>query len=188
MKLCPTGPQLIAGAVISPSVKLAASVSWSTRSCHSRRMSTTSRPSPTSTTSSPLTDVRCGARARTRAKIHSRLHYCNGILTNAPMGLLNCLPCVMRSAGRLVLQFPPWASVCKLMHGFTGCQCSHASHSNSAPWHTKVSTASHLSTSPVCVLLLHQYRRELDFILLHPVVCLWITDTRMSTIGRRGFY
>ena len=50
-----------------------------------------------------------------RALVHSRLDYCNGILANAPLGLVGCLQSVLRSAARLVLRLPPRASVTQLM-------------------------------------------------------------------------
>jgi len=47
--------------------------------------------------------------ALVRATIHSRLDYCNIILANPPLGLLNCLQSVTRSSARLVLR--RWAGV-----------------------------------------------------------------------------
>lgn len=52
-----------------------------------------------------------------RSSVHwsSRLDYCNGILANAPLGLVNSLQSVMRSAAHHVLRLPPWGSITQLM-------------------------------------------------------------------------
>ena len=46
------------------------------------------------------------AHALVRAFIHSRLDYCNGVLTGMPVGLSNRLQSVFRSAAWLVLSLP----------------------------------------------------------------------------------
>jgi hypothetical protein len=61
------------------------------------------------------------------AVVHSRLDYCNGILANAPLGLVNSLQSVLRSAARLILRLPPWASVTqRMLTSSIGCRCSSA--------------------------------------------------------------
>ena len=109
MKLCPAGPQLIAGAMITPSVtvrNLGVIVdSELSLKAHVHHV--------TSVGYFHIRQLRLLRRSLTfdavhalvRAMIHSRLDYCNGILANALLGLLNCLQSVMRSAARLVLRF-----------------------------------------------------------------------------------
>jgi len=62
-----------------------------------------------------------------RAMIHSRLDYCNSIMANAPLDLLNCLHCSPWYARLLV-------SSCGFRRELVcGRQCSNASHSNFTP-------------------------------------------------------
>ena len=119
VKLCPTDPQLIAGALITPSVKVrdlgvmvdsdlslkshvhhVASVAF----FHIRQLRLVRR----SLTFNAAHSLVC-------AMVHSRLDYCNGVLANAPLGLVNSLQSVLRSAARLVLRLPPWVSVTERM-------------------------------------------------------------------------
>jgi len=99
---------------------------------------------PVVATSSPLT---WSLKWRTRSSLHwstSRQEsqdYCNSIQANAPLDLLNCLQSVIRSSARLVLRLAPWPRVSKLTR--VTSSTGNASVTNSAPWHTSVSMASH---------------------------------------------
>ena len=128
------------------------------------------------------------AHSLVRALIHSRLDYCNGILANAPLGRLNSLQSVLRSAARLVLRLPPWSSVTQLMrdqlhwlpvhHRITFKLCSLAFKSvhRLAPVYI-----SRMCSSVASVESRARLRSATSGHLLIPV-------TRMSTVGRRGFY
>jgi len=73
-----------------------------------------------------------------------------------------------------------WPSWC--VTSSTGCQCSNASLSNSAPWHTRASMVSHPSTSNGRGPPLHQYRRVAA--LRSAASCrLFIPVTRLSIVG-----
>ena len=56
------------------------------------------------------------AHVMVRALIHSRLDYCNGLLSGLPAGLTARLQGVLRSAARLVLSLPSRAPVSAAMH------------------------------------------------------------------------
>jgi len=192
VKLCPAGPLLIAGALITPCLKvrdlgvmvdtdlsLKAHVQHVTSVCffHIRQLRLVRR--------SLTFDA---AHSLVRALVHSRLDYCNGILANAPIGLVNCLQSVLRTAARLVLRLPPWASVSQLIrdrlhwlpvkHRITHKLCTMAfkcTH-DLAPAYL-----SRLCTSVECVDARARLRSATSGHLIVPV-------TRMSTLGRRGFY
>jgi len=128
---------------------------------NSKRYRRCCHPSATSTsglaTSSPLTDVWCGARDL----IHSRLDYCNSILANAPLCLLNCLQSVISSSARLVLRFRPSVCVSKLirdhLHWLPVQQ--RIAFKLKLHWYKQISNDSHAAvyyTSPGCVPPLHQ--------------------------------
>ena len=192
VRLCPVGPQLIAGAEITPSVKvrdLGAMVdSDLTLKAHVHHV--------TSVGYFHIRQLRLlrrsltfdAAHALVRAMVHSRLDYCNGILANAPLGLLNCLQSVMRSAARLVLRLPPWASVTQLMRDqlhwlpvqqritFKLCTMAYKCTHGLAPIYL-----SRLCSSVASVPARAGLRSAASGRLLIP-------DTRMSTVGRRGFY
>jgi len=55
-----------------------------------------------------------------RALIHSRLDYCNGLLSGLPTGQIARLQGVLRSAARLVLSLPSRAPVSAAMHDTLG--------------------------------------------------------------------
>ena len=55
------------------------------------------------------------AHALVRAMIHCRLDYCNSVLSNQPMYVYNNLQSVLRTAARLVLKLPGYASVTEIM-------------------------------------------------------------------------
>ena len=119
MKLCPVDAQLIAGALFTPSLKVRdlgvmIDSDLSLKS-HARHVASVGcfhirqlRPIRRSLTFET-------AHSLARAMVHSRLDYCNGILANASLGLVNSLQSVLRSAARLVLRLPPWASLTKTM-------------------------------------------------------------------------
>jgi len=142
------GWQLIGGAIINPSATVRnLGVMVPQGPCPARHVRQL-LPHPAVATSSPLIDVDA-AHVLVHAMIHSRLDYCNSIPTNAPLSLLNCLQSVRRSSARLVLHVASAVGKCvqASVTSSTGCQCSNASHSNSAPWHSSLSTDSHLSTT-----------------------------------------
>ena len=58
----------------------------------------------------------CTAHVMVRAPIHSRLDYCNGLLSGLPAGQIVRLQGVLRSAARLVLSLPSRAPVSAAMH------------------------------------------------------------------------
>ena len=116
---CPTGPLPIAGAWITPSkhvrdlgVIIDSDLSMSThvrttiRNCyfHLRQLRLV-RHSLTKES----------AHALVRAMIHCRLDYCNSVLSNQPMYVYNNLQSVLRTAARLVLKLPGYASVTEIM-------------------------------------------------------------------------
>ena len=119
VQCCPAGPLLIAGTSITPSVEvrdlgvkldstlsLQAHVSSVVSVCyfHLRQLRLVRR-----------TLTVDAAHSLVRALIHSRLDYCNGILANAPLGLVAPLQSVMRSAARVVLRIPSRGSITQLM-------------------------------------------------------------------------
>ena len=68
------------------------------------------------------------AHVMVRALIHSRLDYCNGLLSGLPAGQIARLQGVLRSAARLVLSLPT-AQPCASL-------CSHARHTSLAGFST----------------------------------------------------
>ena len=115
VQCCPAGPLLIAGTSITPSVEV--------RDLGVKLDSTLSLQAHVSSVVVHLRQLRLVRRTLTvdaahslvRALIHSRLDYCNGILANAPLGLVAPLQSVMRSAARVVLRIPSRGSVTQLM-------------------------------------------------------------------------
>ena len=55
------------------------------------------------------------AHALVRAMIHCRLDYCNSVLSSQPMYVYNNLQSVLRTAARLVMKLPGYASVTEVM-------------------------------------------------------------------------
>lgn len=120
--------------------------------------------------------------------MHSRLDYCNGVLANAPLYLFNSLQSVLRSAARLVLRLPSWASVTQQMRDrlhwlpmqqrttFKLCTMAFKCTHGLAPVYLS-QMCSGVATVPAGAGL----RSAASGHLLIP-------DTRMSTVGRRGFY
>jgi hypothetical protein len=188
----PVGPQLIAGVLITPSVKvrdlgvmvdsdlsLKAHVHHVTSVCYFyiRQLRLVRRS---------LTFE--AAHSLVRALVHSRLDYCNGILANAPLGLVNCLQSALRSAARLVFQLPPWARVSQLIRDhlhwlpvpqrvtFKLCTLAFKCIHGLAPNYL-ARMCSSVATVPARAGL----RSAASGRLLIP-------DTHMSTVGRRGFY
>ena len=192
VKLCPTDPQLIAGATITPSIKvrdLGVTVDsdlslkshvhhvTSVAYFHIRQLRLVRR----SLTFNAAHSLVC-------AMVHSRLDYCNGVLANAPLGLVNSLQSVLRSAARLVLRLPPWASVTERMRDqlhwlpmqqrikFKLCTMAFKCIHGLAPAYL-----SRMCSSVAAVPARSGLRSAASGHLLLP-------DTQMSTVGRRGFY
>jgi hypothetical protein len=190
VKLCSAGPQLIAGTVITPLVKVRdlgvmvdSELSLKAHVHHVKSVGYFH-----------IRQLRLLRRSLTFDAVHAlvraphRLDYCNGILANAPLGLLNCLQSVMRSAARLVLRLPPWASVSKLMRDqhhwlpvqeritFKLCTVAYKCIHGLAPVYL-----SRMCSSVASVPARAGLRSAASCRLLIP-------DTRMSTVGRRGFY
>jgi hypothetical protein len=192
VRLCPVGPQLIGGAEITPSVQvrdLGVMVdSYLSLKAHVHHV--------TSVGYFHIRQMRLlrrsltfdAAHALVRAMVLSRLDYCNGVLANAPLGLLSSLQSVMRSAARLVLRLPPWASVTQLIRDrlhwlpvqqritFKLCTMAYKCTHGLAPVYL-----SHLCPSVGSVPARAGLRSAASGRLLIP-------NTRMSTVGRRGFY
>jgi hypothetical protein len=192
VNLCPLGPQLVAGALITPSVtvrdlgvmvdsdlSLKAHVHHVASVCHFHiRQLRILRRSLTIE----------AAHSLVRALVHSRLDYCNGILANAPLGLINCLQSVLRSAARLVLRLPPWASVTQLMRDqlhwlpmqqritFKLCTMTYKCIHGAAPIYL-----SRMCAGVAAVEARSRLRSAASGHLIVP-------DARMSSVGRRGFY
>ena len=59
--------------------------------------------------------TRDAAHALVRALIHSRLDYCNGLLSGLPDYMMGRLQSVLKSAARLVLKMPPRSSTSEAM-------------------------------------------------------------------------
>ena len=55
------------------------------------------------------------AHALVRAMVHCRLDYCNSVLANQPMYVYSNLQSVLRTAARLVMRLPGYASVTEVM-------------------------------------------------------------------------
>ena len=192
VNLCPFGPQLVAGALITPSatvrdlgvmvdsnLSLKAHVHHVASVCHFhiRQLRLVRRSLTTE-----------AAHSLVRALVHSRLDYCNGILANAPLGLVNCLQSVLRSAARLVLRLPPRASVTQLMRDqlhwlpmqqrvvFKLCTMAFKCIHGVAPAYL-----SRMCTGVAAVEARSRLRSAASGHLVVP-------ETRMSSVGRRGFY
>jgi len=192
VQLCPMGPQLIAGTPTIPSTQvrdlgvivdselsLAAHVNNVTSVCyfHIRQLRLVRR--------SLSFHV---AHSLVLALIHSRLDYCNGILANAPRGLINSLQSVQRSAARLVLRLPSRASVTKPMldhlHwlpiqqrvlfklGVMAYKCIH----QQAPIYL-ARMCVNVATNPV--LATHRSAAQGRLV---------VPSAHMKTVGHRGFY
>jgi hypothetical protein len=117
---CPTGPLFIAGVWITPlkqvrdlgviidsDLTMTAHVNNMIRFCyfHIRQLSLVRRSLNMEATQSLV-----------RALIHSRLDYCNSVLSNQPAYVFNNLQSVLRSAARLVLKLPSHASVTDIIN------------------------------------------------------------------------
>src|SRR5664279_3245894 len=123
-----------------------------------------------------------------RALVHSRLDYCNGMLANAPQYLINSFQSVLRSAARLILRLPISVSVSQLMRDqlhwlpvqqritFKLCTLAFKCIRGTAPDYLTP-----MCTGVAMVDARTRLRSAASGRLLVPA-------TRMTTMGRRGFY
>jgi hypothetical protein len=126
--------------------------------------------------------------ALVRALVHSKLDYCNGILGNAPKGLINSLQSVLRSAARLVLRLSSCSSVTQLLRNrlhwlpveqrvtFKLCTLAYKCINGLAPSYL-ANMCLNVSSVPGRARLRSAVAGELI-----------VPDTAMATVGRRGFY